>query len=75
MPVISRKWAYCDQMIKNGYNGISYDFDNPEELEQIILNCIENPDSINNMRKNCLLESLNYTEKYVVDKIINAMQI
>lgn len=70
VPVISRRWAYCDQVIKNEYNGLSYDFGKPEILNEIIVACINSPSQLINMRCNCLLEAQKYTEKYVVDRIL-----
>lgn len=73
VPVIARKWAYCDQMINSGVNGISYSFDNPNYLEHILEEIIKNPECVIKMRENCLNEAEKYTEKYVVGKIIDAM--
>lgn len=71
VPVISRKWAYCDQLICNDYNGISYSFDDSKLLNSIIIECIDNPNHIIKMRNNCLLSSKKYTEKYVMKQIID----
>ena len=75
LPVISRKWAYCDQMIKNNYNGISYDFDKPDLLKQILIQCVENPKTIISFKTNCLEEAQKYTEKNVVSKILKEMDL
>lgn len=75
VPVISRRWAYCNQMITDDYNGISYNFDNPKQLDKIILKCVENPDYLVNMRKNCILDAQKYTEVYVINKIIKDLDI
>jgi len=62
IPVIARKWAWCDNMIKDGYNGIVYDFSNPRAIDQIL-----------NMKENCLKESFRYSECEVISKIISIL--
>lgn len=74
VPVISRKWAYCEQMITNNYNGLFYDFDKPELLSEIILGCVKNPSEIIKMRENCLIEAQKYTEKNVISKIVSIIE-
>lgn len=71
VPVISRRWAYCDQMIANGVNGISYKFDNPEELSGIVFDCIKNPQKYIEMRERCLCEAEKYTAKTIITRIVS----
>lgn len=75
LPVISRRWAWCDGMINNGYNGISYEFDKPERLTDIIEHIVNNPNEIMRMRKNCILESVKYSEQKVLQTIISDMKL
>ena len=71
LPVISRRWAWCDCMIISGYNGISYDFDKPELLKEILERVIRNPTEIINMKANCVKESEKYSDKFVIKKIVD----
>lgn len=75
LPVIARKWAWCDNMLKNGYNGIVYEFDKPELLNDIIENICCNPEIILKMKENCILESEKYSDKRIVNDIIKIMKI
>lgn len=75
LPVIARRWAYCDQMIKSGFNGISYDFDKPELLKQILLSVVNNPQLINDMRINCINEADKYTENSVISRIVCELHV
>lgn len=75
IPVIARKWKWCDNMIHNGYNGISYDFDKPELLKEILLDIVENPQRILNMKKNCIEESKKYSPELICQQIYNQMHI
>lgn len=74
LPVIARRWAWCDNMILSGYNGISYDFDHPELLKEILLEVINYPNRILSMKENCLKESEKYSEKDIVDRIVSFME-
>lgn len=69
LPVIARRWAWCDNMIQSGYNGISYSFDNPELLKDVLLDAVSNPETILSMKENCLKEANKYSEKVIVEKI------
>lgn len=73
VPVIARRWIYCDEMIQTGYNGLVYDFDKPELLIDTIRYSLENIDTIIEMRKNCVKDSIKYSETEVVSRIIREM--
>jgi glycosyltransferase involved in cell wall biosynthesis len=73
LPVIARRWVWCDNMIQSGYNGISYDFDHPELLKEILLEVISDPNRILSMKENCLKESEKYSEKVIVERIYQTL--
>ena len=73
VPVIARRWAWCDNMIQSGYNGISYDYESPELLEEILLRVIDDPNIILSMKGNCLNESEKYSEKLIVKRIYQTL--
>lgn len=75
LPVISRRWVYCDEMITDGYNGLVYDFDKPEQLKDKIQFAINNQELVNTMKINCIDEAQRYSEKEVVTRIIKDMGI
>lgn len=75
LPVISRRWVYCDEMIKDGYNGLVYDFDKPEKLIDMIKYAIRNQSVIEIMRNNCIDEAARYSEQEVVSRIMREMGI
>lgn len=75
VPVISRRWDSCDQMLKDEYNGLVYEFDNPE----LLFNCIEkvvlNPMDFVKMREICKIESVKYSEETVISTILKEMGV
>ncbi|MCI6403156.1 MAG: glycosyltransferase [Prevotella sp.] len=73
VPVIARKWMWCDNMITNGYNGISYDFEHPELLEEILINVTRHPSIITEMKPNCIQKSSEYSPESVCSRIVNAI--
>lgn len=75
LPVLARKWAYCDQMLDDGYNGYTYEFNHPELLKNRIIELIENPNMVCSIRKNCLEEAMKYSEKTVINDILKDMRI
>ena len=75
IPVIARRWAWCDNMIQSGYNGISYSFDKPELLKDVLLDAVNNPETILSMKENCLKESNKYSEKVIVEEIYKTIYL
>lgn len=74
IPVIARRWAWCDNMITNEYNGISYDFEHPELLEKIMMDIAICPEKILSMKCNCLKEADKYSEVKIMKEIINTLK-
>lgn len=75
LPVIARKWAWCDNMLRDGYNGIIYDFNKPELLDCIIDRICRKPEIIISMKENCLLESHKYSEETVIKDILEKLKL
>ena len=75
LPVISRRWVYCDEMIKDEYNGLVYDFDKPEQLVDKIKYAIDNQRLVNTLRFNCIDEAKRYSEEEVVTRIMSEMGV
>lgn len=75
VPILSRRWAYCDEMIDDGVNGYIYDFDKPELLKETIMYAISNVEQTIAMRKNCIKCAEKYSTTKVVEQIRNEMGI
>ena len=70
VPIISRKWHYCDEMLQDGYTGYVYDFEKPWLLKDLIRKSIDECDSFNNFKVNCLAEG----KKYLPEKAKKIIQ-
>ena len=75
VPVIARRWQYCDEMLKDGYSGLVYGFDQPEELKTKIVYAINHKTDMIEMKKNCLKKAESYSEDYVIKLIIKEMGV
>lgn len=71
VPIIARRWEYCDDMIDDLLTGLVYANDHPEKLEEKIRFAIKNPSIILNMKKECLKKSMEFSEESVMNQIID----
>ena len=60
IPVISAKWESYFDVIDDGVTGIGYEFDNIEQLEELLLDAIADPDRLLNMKKDCIQKANDY---------------
>lgn len=74
IPVISAKWESFSNIVEDGKTGIGYGFDDEKQLEGILINVAESPQSFLDMKKACLDKSKEYTPESVIrileDKIL-----
>ncbi len=70
LPVIARKWAFCEDMLEDGKTALIYDFDKPHLLYEKILFSINHTELIMSMREACVNEAKNYQEDCVIESIL-----
>lgn len=75
IPVIARRWQYCDEMLTNNETGYIYEFDQPEKLADIIWYAVNHVSQTMNMKKRCLEKAYQYSEDYVIGQIKTEMQL
>ena len=73
LPIIARKWRYCDEMLSHGITGLCYDFDHPELLSDWIAFAVSNPEEIAAMRKNCLAAAEKFRARSVVPRMVEQL--
>lgn len=73
LPVVARRWQYCDEMIRHGYNGYSYDFDKPELLMDTILYAINHKEETIRMKANCVDKAYEYSEEKVIRQVVEIL--
>lgn len=75
IPVISREWQYCTEMLEHKKTGLIYEFDKPELLIEMIEYSITHPSEIENMKVNCLGKADEYREENVIKQICELMKL
>lgn len=73
VPVIARRWAYCDEMLTDGVDAYVYDCDRPELLREKLLYAITHQAETVAMRENCLKEAQKYSADSVIKTIVDEM--
>lgn len=75
VPVIARRWQYCDEMLQNGITGYIYDFEKPEKLKDTILFAVDHVQDTIAMKAACLKRAQEYSEEYVMRGIVRQLGI
>ena len=75
LPIIARRWRFCDEWITHGVTGFVYDFDRPDRLSQLILYCARHSDQIISMKRDCIKKAREFDEFSAVDVILKYMGI
>ena len=73
LPILARRWKYCDEMIAHLQTGLIYDFDKPQELKTWLNFAITHPQEIYAMRKACLAAGKVYTKAEVLPQILKGL--
>lgn len=73
VPVIARRWQYCDEMLQHKVTGYIYDFEQPEQLVNRIEYAISHVAETMEMKPNCLERAKLYSEDYVIRYITQQM--
>lgn len=75
LPVIARRWLYCDEMLEDGETALVYDYDMPQLLIEKIDYAIQNPQVIIQMKNTCLAKSEKYSEEHVMKQILGLLSM
>lgn len=73
IPVIASKWESFNDIIEDYVTGIGFEFNNWEQLYQILISVTNNPMIINNMRISCLNKSRLYSASNVISIILKEL--
>lgn len=74
IPVISTKWESYFDVIDEGVTGIGYDFDDIEQFEHVLLNIVENPDALLEMKPACIEKAENFIPVNAIRVLLDAIQ-
>lgn len=73
IPVVARRWQYCDEMLQHKVTGYIYDFEQPENLEKMIEYAINHIPETMAMKKNCIKRAYDYSEEHVMKHVLKQM--
>lgn len=74
LPVIARKWQYCDEMLQHGVTGYCYPYDEPQLLPELIMTAIKSENDIMRMRENCLIGAERYSPETCIAEIADKIK-
>lgn len=75
IPVIARRWQYCDEMLTDGETGYVYAFECPELLMDKMVDAMNHPERTMRMKSACLKAAETYSEPVVLQRICSEMKL
>ena len=69
LPVISSRWDAANQFVSR-HTGFIYEMNDLDGLYTILINTYQQPEIIENMRKNCYQESMKYDTQKILSELI-----
>ena len=73
VPVVASRWEGCADVVDAGITGLVYPFDQPEMLKDIVLELVQNPDRVFEMKVNCLKKAEQYLPETVIDILLSRL--
>lgn len=73
VPVIARRWRYCDEMITHGETGYCYDFDQPQQLRCWLEYALSHQEELLDMKVNCLTAAQRYCAQTVAPVMVQQL--
>lgn len=74
LPVIATNWRYNGEIIADKQNGFLYETEQKERLRELLIECYQNPQIINDMREACLKCADAYSPDKVMKILIENLQ-
>ncbi|WP_034597836.1 glycosyltransferase [Desulfosporosinus sp. HMP52] len=74
VPVIARRWHFCDEILANNVNGLVYEFEESESLVKTIRFAIEHPDEIFEMKFKCIQKAKEYMYNTVLEQVTDTLR-
>lgn len=74
VPVIATNWKHNGEIITDKQNGFLYDTEQKERLRELLIECYQNPQIINDMREACLKCADAYSPDKVMKILIENLQ-
>jgi len=75
LPVVAARWDSASCVVKEGETGKIFTLGSMEDLKTKLLEFVENPNSIKEMKSNCLREAQKYHVDTVIPELIRMMGV
>lgn len=73
VPVIARRWCYCDEMLSHGETGYCYDFDQPQQLRYWLEYALSHQEELLDMKVNCLTAAQRFCAQTVAPVMVQQL--
>ncbi|MBS6375002.1 MAG: glycosyltransferase [Erysipelotrichaceae bacterium] len=74
VPSLVSKWDSYADVIEDGVNGLCYEFNDIDDLQNKIEFIIKNPDVVNQMKKNCNISAKKYSPNQVINIVTDEIK-
>ena len=72
IPVVSAKWESYKDIVTEGITGLGYPFGDLDALKQLLIEILQNPQKINELKESCLQKAKELTPQFVIGKFIES---
>lgn len=73
LPVIASRWESFNDIIDDGITGIGYRFSDKEALKDVLLDIVENKETVTGIKKNCISRAADYLPANVIQILIERL--
>ena len=74
VPVIASDWHFNSEIVIHEKTGYVFSLDNMEALSEILMELVNNPEKISEMKANCLEYAKNFTPEAVLEDIFDRIE-
>ncbi len=74
VPVLASQWESWGDIIEEGVNGLSYEFDNENDFYEKLKFLTDNKELVKIMRQNCIHSALNYDSKKAIRVLLQNIE-
>lgn len=69
IPVVSSRWESFGDIIDDGETGIGYEWNNPADMEKVLIMLMQKPEIVNDMKRHCIKKAHEHEPQKVISNI------
>lgn len=74
VPVIATNWRYNGEIVNDKSDGLLYDYKKNNQLQNILLEIYRKPNTVTDMKKNCIARAKEYLPETVIGELIRHLE-